>query len=319
MSDVEHLHELHGLPVFEFPEPDHQGELPAAASVAWRLSAQLWEDDAESFEDLFERFLTAVDASAVRALIIGPWGQPYDNDSGAVVELLVAARERLTALEAVFIGDLVMEEAEISWIEQSDVTPVLAAYPALREFGVRGGSGLCFPAVRHERLRTLSFEAGGLPADVVRGVAASELPALEYLEIWLGVDEYGGDATVEDLAPLLAGDRLPSLRHLGLQNSDMQDAIAAAVAAAPVVARLESLDLSMGVLTDDGARALLEGQSLTHLKWLDLHHNYIGDEMGQRLREALEPSGVELDLSDDDADAYEWEDGRVMRYTAVAE
>ncbi|MEU7041127.1 STM4015 family protein [Streptomyces varsoviensis] len=319
MSDVEHLHELHGLPAFDFPEPDHRGELPAAASVAWRLAVQAWEEDAEPFEALFERFLTTVDASAVRALIIGPWGEPYDNDSGAVVEALVAARDRLTALEAVFIGDLEMEEAEISWIEQSDVTPVLTAYPALREFGVRGGTDLRFPAVRHERLRTLSFETGGLPAEVVRGVAASDLPALEYLEIWLGVEEYGGDSTVEDLAPILAGDRLPSLRHLGLQNSEEQDAIAAAVAAAPVVARLESLDLSMGVLTDDGARALLEGRSLTHLKWLDLHHNYLGEEMGRRLREALEPAGVELDLSADDADEDEWDDGEIMRYTAVAE
>ncbi|MEV0263426.1 STM4015 family protein [Streptomyces sp. NPDC050617] len=319
MSEVEHLQELHGLPAFDFPGPDHQGELPAAASVAWRIASLIWDDDAEPFEALFDRFLATVDTSAVRALIIGPWGEPYDNDSGPVVDRLVAARDRLTALEAVFIGDLEMEEAEISWIEQSDVTPVLTAYPALREFGVRGSSGLRFPAVRHEHLRTLSFETGGLPADVVRGVGASDLPALEYLEMWLGVDEYGGDYRVEDLAPLLAGDRLPNLRHLGLQNSDLQDAIAAAVAAAPVVARLESLDLSMGVLTDEGALALLEGQSLAHLKWLDLHHNYIGEEMGQRLRDALEPSGVELDLSDDDADEYEWEDGRIMRYTAVAE
>ncbi len=75
----------------------------------------------------------------------------------------------------------------------------------------------------------------------------------------------------------------------------------------------------MGVLTDEGARALLDGQSLGHLKWLDLHHNYIGEEMGQRLRDALEPSGVELDLSADDADEDEWDDGEIMRYTAVAE
>ncbi|GAA4600549.1 hypothetical protein GCM10023195_00170 [Actinoallomurus liliacearum] len=38
------------------------------------------------------------------------------------------------------------------------------------------------------------------------------------------------------------------------------------MASAPVVARLEVLDLSMGTLSDDGATALLSGQPLTHLK-----------------------------------------------------
>ena len=151
----------------------------------------------------------------------------------------------------------------------------------------------------------------------VRGVAASELPALEYLDIWLGVQEYGGDATLADLAPILAGGRFPALRHLGLRNSEIQDEIAAAVAAAPVVAQLKSLDLSMGVLTDDGVAALLAGQPLTHLTWLDLHHNFVTEQVAERVRAALEPSGVEVDLSER---GEEWEDdGVVQRFTAVAE
>ena len=32
---------------------------------------------------------------------------------------------------------------------------------------------------------------------------AAELPNLEHLELWLGTDSYGGDATVADLADLL--------------------------------------------------------------------------------------------------------------------
>jgi hypothetical protein len=318
MSYVEHLQELHGLPAFDFPEPDSDQKLPAADSVAWRLAVDPYGDSSEEgFDDLWGRFLDTVDPSGVRAIVIGQWGEPYDNDSGVIVEHLVDARDRLTSLRAVFIGDLEMEEAEISWIEQSDVTPVLDAYPLLEEFGIRGGTGLRFPAVRHARLRTLSFEAGGLPGEVVRGVAASELPALEYLEMWLGVEGYGGDATVADLAPVLAGGRFPALHHLGLRNSEIQDEIAAAVASAPVVARLKSLDLSLGVLTDEGAAALLDGQPLTHLTWLDLRHNFLSEPVAQRVRAALEPSGVEVDLSER---GEEWDDeGTVHRFTAVAE
>jgi hypothetical protein len=333
MSHVEHLQELHGLPAFDFPAPQPEGSdgsegsdvpagpertLPAADAVAWRLSVDPYGDSPEEdFDALWARFLDTVDPAGVRAVIVGQWGEPYDNDSGVIVRHLVDARDRLTALRAVFIGDLEMEQAEISWIEQSDVTPVLDAYPLLEEFGVRGGTGLRFPAVRHAHLRTLSFEAGGLPGEVVRGVAASELPVLEYLELWLGVEGYGGDATVADLAPILAGGRLPALHHLGLRNSEIQDEIAAALASAPVVAQVKSLDLSLGTLTDEGATALLDGQPLTHLTWLDLHHNFLSEPVAQRVRAALEPSGVEVDLSER---GEEWEDeGMVRRFTAVAE
>ncbi|MDX3239965.1 STM4015 family protein [Streptomyces sp. ME03-5709C] len=318
MSYVEHLKELNGLPAFDFPAPGAWQELPAAGAVAWRLSVNPWDDDAkETFAQVWDRFLETVEPAEVRALVVGQWGEPYDNDSAAVVRPLVDARERLTALTAVFIGDLETEEAEISWIEQSDVTPVLEAYPRLEVLGVRGGTGLRFPAVRHQRLRTLRFEAGGLPAEVVRGVAASELPALEHLELWLGVTEYGGDATVDELAPILAGGRFPALRHLGLRNSEIQDEVAAAVAAAPVVARLSSLDLSLGVLTDDGVSALLAGRPLTHLDRLDLHHNFVTGPVADRVRASLEPSGVAVDLSCP-GEEDEW-DGEIHRYTAVAE
>jgi hypothetical protein len=317
MSYVEHLKELHGLPAFDFPAPEEKRELPGAGEVAWRLAVNPYGDSDETFEELWERFLGAVDPAGVRAIVVGPWGEVYDGDSGEVVDLLVQARDRLTGLRAVFIGDLEMEEAEISWIQQSDVTPVLDAYPLLAEFGIRGGSELRFPAVRHRHLRTLRFEAGGLPGHVVRGVAASELPALEHLDIWLGVEEYDGDATVADLAPLLAGGGFPALRHLGLRNSEIQDEIAATVAGAPVVAQLTSLDLSLGVLTDEGVTALLDGQPLTHLTRLDLHHNYVTEPVAERVRAALEPSGVEVDLSEP-GDTWE-HDGVVHRYTAVAE
>ncbi|MBA2806220.1 STM4015 family protein [Streptomyces sp. KM273126] len=318
MSRVEHLQELHGLPAFDFPVPGAQQELPEAGAVAWRLAVDPYRGGSdEEFSDLWGRFLDSVDPAGVRAIVVGQWDEPYDNDSGVIVQLLVDARERLTGLQAVFIGDLEMEEAEISWIEQSDVTPVLDAYPLLEEFGVRGGTALRFPAIRHKRLRTLRFEAGGLPGEVVRGVAASELPALEHLDMWLGVEEYGGDATVSDLAPILAGGQFPALRHLGLRNSEIQDEIATAVAAAPVVAQLTSLDLSLGVLSDEGVTALLGGQPLTHLDSLDLHHNFVTEPVAQRIRTALEPSGVEVDLSET---GDEWEDdGVVHRFTAVAE
>ncbi|CAL9362651.1 hypothetical protein SUDANB15_00687 [Streptomyces sp. enrichment culture] len=313
-----HLEELYGLPAFTFPGTGETTGLPEPDAVAWRIAAATY-DAGNAWTEVFARFCAAVDTTRVRALIVGVWEDAYDSAPSHVIEALVAARDRLPALRAVFLGDIVFEECEISWITQGDVAPLLAGFPELEEFGVRGGQGLVFPALRHDGLRKLVVETGGLPVEVVRGVGAGELPALEHLDLWLGTSWYGADSEVADLAPILSGARLPRLRHLALRNSEIQDEIAAAVASAAVVARLDVLDLSMGTLGDDGAAALLGGQPLTHLRKLDLHHNYIGEALRQRLRETLEPAGVEVDLDQDDAERDEDDDGTVHRYVAVGE
>ncbi|WP_420037553.1 STM4015 family protein [Streptomyces sp. cg28] len=319
MTIGNHLQELHGLPAFDFPEADAEQAppLPAADSVAWRISVESYDSE-ESWPEAFARFADAVDLGRVKAIVVGSWSDPYENGPEAVIAAVLEVRDRLTALRALFLGDIVLEECEISWITQGDVTPLLNGFPELTEFAVRGGTSLAFPAVRHDRLRSLTVETGGLPAEVVRGIAASDLPALTRLTLWLGTSDYGGDSTVADVEPLLTGGRLPALKHLALCNSEIQDDIAAAVAAAPVVARLDTLDLSMGVLTDDGATALLAGQPLTHLSKLDLHHNYLSDGLRQRFLDSLVPAGVEVDLDADDAD--EDQDGdTVWRYVSVGE
>ncbi|MCQ0025127.1 STM4015 family protein [Streptomyces somaliensis DSM 40738] len=316
---VRHLRESYGLPVFDFPGPKETPgrPLPEADAVAWRVSCDTYDSE-ESWTEAFARFAAAVDLGRVRSIVVGAWEEAYEKGPEEIIGALLAVRARLTALRALFLGDMESEECEISWIRQGDVTPLLDGFPDLEEFGVRGGSGLVFPAVTHERLRSLTVQTGGMPAEAVRGVAASDLPALDHLDLWLGTDAYGGDCSVEDVAPILDGSRLPGLRHLALRNSDIQDGIAAAVASAPVVARLETLDLSMGVLTDEGAAALLGGQPLTHLRKLDLHHNYLSEPLRQRLRSTLGGAGVVLDLDGGHADENEW-DGRVWRYVAVGE
>lgn len=314
MTVNDHLDELYGLPAFTFPEAGEETALPEPETVAWRVAVEVYES-AESWAETFARFADTVDLSRVRALIVGGWTDAYEESNKEVVEAIVAAADRLTALRALFVGDMTFEESEISWITQSDVTPLLRSLPELRWFGVRGGNELAFPPLRHERLESLVVETGGLDAEVVRSIAACDFPALENLDLWLGSDWYGGTAEVGDLRPILEGARLPSLRYLALRNSVIQDRIAEALAGAAVVPRLEVLDLSMGTLSDEGAAALLAGQPLTHLRKLDLHHHYIGPEMQTRLRETLEPAGVVVDLGE----ARSGSDRDGDRYIAVAE
>ncbi|MFE4652438.1 STM4015 family protein [Streptomyces sp. NPDC056707] len=318
MSGVDHLHELLGLPAVDFQHATGEAPAQAADAAAWRISVDPYDDESEmTWGEAFQAFLGAVDPGGVRALIIGQWGEATDETSSYPIGLVIAAADRLTSLEAIFVGDMTREENEISWIEQCDVTALLTAFPALLELGVRGGTDLTFSPSKHDRLRSLTIETGGLPVGVIHGILDSELPALERLDLWLGVSEYGGDADVMDLAPLLSGSRFPRLHHLGLRNSELQNEIARAVASAPVVAQLRTLDLSNGTLGDEGAAALLEGQPLTHLDRLDLHHHFLTEPMERRIKEALEPHGVQVDLSEREEP---W-GGRGVegRYTTVAE
>ncbi|MFD0313317.1 STM4015 family protein [Streptomyces flavalbus] len=322
MTFAEHLTTFNGLPVHTYPGLDAE-ELPAADSVAWRLDT--FAADLVAFDKLWESFTERVPSASVRALVIGPWwGEDGYDDLLPVLEKIVAAADRFPALRALFLADATSEECEISWLQLTDVTPALEAFPLLEEFGVRGGDSsglgeepLSLRPVRHEALRVLRFESGGLPGQVVRAVGACELPALERLDMWLGVRQYGGDAAVADLAPILGGGRFPALRHLGLEDSEIQDEIAAAVASAPVVAQLESLSLAMGTLTDTGAEALLGGQPLGHLKRLDLHHHFLSEAMADRVRAALAAAGTEVDLSDRQVPQV-WRDTE-WRYVAVSE
>ncbi|SCG36939.1 STM4015 family protein [Micromonospora coxensis] len=306
-----HLSSFAGSPVLPFTPGMTLPEDPSA--VAWRLEVEEFDADPGEFAELVRAMRDEVPADAVRALVIGEWGEAYERP--LPVDLLVDAAGDWTGLRALFLADLVSEQCEISWITHGDVTGLLAAYPALEVLQVRGAQGLRLEPVKHTGLRELRVESGGLPGTVVRAVGESDLPVVRRLELWLGRSDYGGDTTVDDLAALLAGEGLPELRHLAVCNADTQDAVAAAVATAPVVGRLAVLDLSMGVLTDTGAEALLSGQPLTHLRRLDLHHHFLSPQWRDRLVAAL--PGVEVDLSDPQT-PHEYS-GRQYRFTAVGE
>jgi hypothetical protein len=329
MSFDGNLTEFAGLPVVDFPTRAEEPLPETDGLCAWRLSVYM-DGEPYVFDEIVADFLDRVDAEQVTALVIGVWseyvGDPEDRNYP--VGKLVEVADRLPALRALFLGDINSQDSDVAYIYHSDVSVILDAYPALEEFRVRGSvewvpegesPPVLFQPIKHDALRVLVFESGGLPAATMRAVGESELPELEHLEFFFGEPDYGGDATLADVAWLLAGDRLPKLRRLGLRDSPVQDEIAAAVAHAPVVAQLEVLDLSLGTLGDEGAAALLAGQPLGHLTTLDLHHHFVSDPMADRLRAALPTVDVVLGPAEEPWVHHRNGVRELQRYIAVAE
>jgi Leucine Rich repeat len=275
---------------------------------------RLWfdYDTEENTLALLEHFLTDQNAIKVTSLIIGVWSYECESNQ-PLVELLTSNADKLPNLSALFLGDIIEEEAQISWIVQSNLAAMLQAYPQLEYLQVKGNDGLSFGEMKLDRLKTLIIETGGLGLSVAKEIFQAQLPALEHLELWLGTPDYGGDITPEDLTPLLDGSIFPKLNYLGLRDSEIADQVAVAIANAPIVQRLKTLDLSLGNMGDIGATALLDSPLINHLEKLDLHYHYISDELAQKLAKL----SVITDVSDQQkANVY---DGEEHRYIAVSE
>lgn len=298
-----------GLPVDDYVEGMTNFN---PSSTAYRIRVD-W-DDKISWSSKADAYLSQPGVEKTIALVVGrPAEGPDDESAAIVVETLVAARSRLPNLKGVFVGDMHSEECEISWIIQTDMSPLFAAYPELEYFGVRGGDNLSLGKLRHAHLKSLVVEAGGLPRNVVREVCSAELPELEHLEVWLGTPDYGGDTEIEDLDAILSGKLFPKLKYFGLKNTVLADVLAEQYLTAPILDRIEVLDLSMSTLTDAGVQKLIDNPRVKRLKKLDVHFNFATEGMLQKLAGL----GIEVDTSDiQDADEF---DGRIYRYVACAE
>lgn len=268
----------------------------------------------EPWVDTFAKFLASPGVEGVQAFVVGPWGEVATGDPpDPAIEALVGARNKLKSLELLYVGDILAEESEISWIHQGDLAPLLSAYPRLRELRVRGGMGLSLGRLDHANLERLVVETGGLDRSVVQQVMAANLPSLTHLELWLGDDGYGANTSPADFAAVLEGPQLPKLQTLALRNSQYTDELAKAIVSGKVLERISALDLSLGTLRDAGAEALLASPLIRRLKRLDVHHHYMSEAMTARL--AALP--LEVDVDDRmEPDEYQ---GESHYYVAVAE
>lgn len=307
---VDHAQKFAGYPVIEWKAGQDPFANGTEIAIAIRTDWDENDGDDQAWVVKFNALLNVERLSELPALVIGMWS--YEESSEFIVNALVEHKDKLASLKALFIGDIVSEENEISWIKQGDLSPLWGAFPQLEHLTIRGSDGLSLGEMKLHHLKSLQIESGGLPAEVVRSVGKAELPSLEKLVIWLGTDNYGATTTIADLTPFYDGATMPKLKHLGLCNSDLQDQIAEFISTAPILKQLDVLELSMGVLTDDGALALVTSPYIRNLKVLDIQYHYCSDAMVRKLKE-LEKEGVKVDASEPQEEESDW------RFVAVGE
>ncbi len=309
-----HCFDLEGIVVQNFERDNPPKDL---GEFCWRISID-WDayEDGVKFTDLFAQLLETPGSSDLQALIVGCWeGGAEGGSSENVIEALVSARDKLPKLQHLFIGEMLQEECEVSWINQSDISSIFLAYPNLLTLRVRGMEGLSLGRPVHENLRKLVLEGGGMPGAVVNEVTSARLPNLMHLELWLGDDGYGRSVSKENLQPILDGELFPKLQYLGLRNDRDIDTTVTWLKNARVLEQLKVLDISLGTLSDEGAAVLLENDQLKSLKRLNAYYNFLSDEVVVKLKNAL--PGVEVEVSEQNQPhSY---DGEVYRYNFVSE
>lgn len=273
--------------------------------VRWRRGFMARVEIASQYESdeaaLIYRELAGLPAAALltelRIGVACSYGGADDDDMTTLEALSAHPIATLRALEL----DV---DHQLSWTHIGDVSRANAALADLESLSITAGR-LTLGAIDLPRLRRLRLITGGLRAHVPASIAAARWPALEELSVYFGTGTYGGDCTIADARPLLAGTNLPRLRSLGLANSEFSDELAVAIGRAAILPRLTTLDLSQGTLGSDGARAILDhAAAFEHLERLDLSENYLSGEIARELRDRLPQTVIDNQKTEEGGGRY---------------
>jgi hypothetical protein len=225
-----------------------------------------------SFDDKFDALIKHPRVSEIEGLFFGF----CSNEK--LVNTLVNNCKTLGRLKALCLGAISEQEQMISEIYHGDISRILLAYDKLEILQIRGRYLRFCKKLHHQNLKSLQIISGGLNREALLDINELDLPGLEYLELWLGRKEYGGNSSITDLMPIISGDKSPKLKYLGLKNCEYTDDIAFELAKSPVLEGLLELDLSKGTLGDDGLSVLLSSPMINELDKLDVSENFVSDE-----------------------------------------
>lgn len=276
-----------------------------------------WEEYSENDKNaktLIADILADPGLSQMDGLLIGCWGESWDNSVQPIIDGIVENKDKFAGIKSLFVGDMDFEECEVSWIEQGDYSGLWAAMPQLEELTIKGSTNLSLGSIQHENLKSLEIICGGLPKEVLASIGAAKLPSLEKLSLYIGIEDYGFDGSVADIEAMLEKSDLPKLKELGILDSEEQDEVAEAVVKCKYMKQIQTLDLSCGTLTDKGGQFILDAlPSFANIKEVNLAFHYMSEEMMKKLEE------LDTDVNVGDPQEDDEYDGEIYRYPMLTE
>jgi predicted DNA-binding WGR domain protein len=252
--------------------------------------------------------LASPSARFLRDLTVGIVQFDGNNYTSIIKEL---GKHYMPALRSLFLGDFEMEETELNWSNIGNLEPAYAAMPNLEKLKLRSGD-MKLGTIVLPHLKQFEVITGGMDAKSARSIATAVWPSLEKMSVQIGPESEGTDVKVKDLQPILDGDNLPHLSHLGVTNFNLTGQLVEPLATSKILPQLAELDLSMGTLGDEHVTKIFAMQkAFAHLAKLDVNDNYLTNEGRSLLKQAKlafnfgEQREDEGDPSDRYASAYE--------------
>jgi len=244
-----------------------------------------YESGDKGVQSMVEDILADPDFPGLTDLAVGDWGDTWDESCQPILDGIVEHAEQFSHIEKLFIGLMGYEECEVSWIMQGNYSKLWAALPNLKRLAIKGSTELELGEICHEGLEELTIICGGIGSDVIASIQNAKLPNLKKLLLYVGVEDYGFDGNADTIKELLAKADFPKLQYLGITDSEIQDELTKVVLESKFMSQIETLDLSMGTLTDIGGALLLEAvPKFPNIKTLDVHYHYMSDEMEEKLK-----------------------------------
>lgn len=268
-------------------------------------------------EKLCEIILNDDELNNYDEIIIGIWGECCQGDDcQKLIDMFVDNSSKFSHIKSLFVGDMESEECEVSWIEQGDYSKLFNALPNLEHLTIKGSNGLVLGDIVHNNLLSLEIICGGIPVSVINSIAKAKLPKLNKLILYIGIEDYGFDGTIDDIKSFLDTADFPSLKYLGLRDSEIQDEITEAVLNSKFIKQIDILDLSEGTISDKGGQLLLDNApNLSNIKHIDLHYNYLSDDMIKKLSQKFKDINLDEQNEIDEDEVDEDYDGRYPMLT----
>jgi uncharacterized protein (TIGR02996 family) len=232
-------------------------------------------DDFEgSMAEVLETLLRHPSGRFLTELVFGFNNDPNEDSLDDLIGIL--AKRAPATIRKLHFGDFKYHnDTEMSWYHLGSLGKLWKAVPHLQSLIVQGGE-FELGTIELPELVRAEFRTGGLSAASAKAIAKAKWPRIERLEVWYGEPNYGGTAKVADAAALLDRTDLVRLTSLGIMNTAFTDELCGVVASGKLLPQLTRLDLSMGIMTDEGARRLAAHKdAFKHLAELDVSQNYL--------------------------------------------